>query len=489
MHIISKEKHIGQVFTPDYLVCEMLDYVGYLNKSDILDKHIIDNSCGNGAFLLQITERYIQTAINNNLSKERIIKGLETFIHGIDNDSVAIENCIINLNNLVSNYGFENVNWDIRNDNTLKVKDYDGKMDFVVGNPPYVRVHNLENNYDEVKQFKFAEGGMTDLYLVFFEIGFNMLNHTGKLCYITPSSWLNSLAAKNLRSYIMQYRNLLALIDLEHFQPFDKITTYTLISLFSKSIEIEKIDYYTFNSNTLKREFIDELSYEDILIDTNFYISKKENLCKLKNIKRKHKKYVSVKNGFATLADKSFIGDDVPETFITIPIIKGSTGKWSKCLFPYDKNGKPLEKELIFRNEVLKKHFEKEKENLLKGKPEYEGWYLFGRTQALSDVWKDKISINSLLRTKSDLKIKEVEAGKGVYSGLYVLGDVDIQVIKEILTTDEFVEYVKSIKKYKSGGYYTFNSKDVEQFINYKLNTLNNNEQSRIFDRTLQLFS
>ena len=189
------------------------------------------------------------------------------------------------------------------------------------------------------------------------------------------------------------------------------------------------------------------------------------------------------------MADKSFIGDDVPETFITIPIIKGSTGKWSKCLFPYDKNGKPLEKELIFRNEVLKKHFEKEKENLLKGKPEYEGWYLFGRTQALSDVWKDKISINSLLRTKSDLKIKKVEAGKGVYSGLYVVGDVDIQVIKEILITDEFVEYVKSIKKYKSGGYYTFNSKDVEQFINYKLNTLNNNEQSRIFDRTLQLFS
>ena len=279
MHIISKEKHIGQVFTPDYLVCEMLDYVGYLNKSDILDKHIIDNSCGNGAFLLQITERYIQTAINNNLSKERIIKGLETFIHGIDNDSVAIENCIINLNNLVSNYGFENVNWDIRNDNTLKVKDYDGKMDFVVGNPPYVRVHNLENNYDEVKQFKFAEGGMTDLYLVFFEIGFNMLNHTGKLCYITPSSWLNSLAAKNLRSYIMQYRNLLALIDLEHFQPFDKITTYTLISLFSKSIEIEKIDYYTFNSNTLKREFIDELSYEDMEDLANYILTRDFNRC------------------------------------------------------------------------------------------------------------------------------------------------------------------------------------------------------------------
>lgn len=489
MHNNSKEKYIGQVFTPDFIVCEMLDYADYLVGNDILDKHIIDNSCGNGAFLLQIVERYIQSGLNSKISNNSIIKGLETFIHGIDNDNFAIESCVENLNNLVATYGFENINWDIHHNNTLKVKDYDGKMDFVVGNPPYVRVHNLENTYDEVKQFKFAEGGMTDLYLVFFEIGFNMLNERGKLCYITPSSWLNSLAAKNMRSHIIQYKNLLALIDLEHFQPFDKITTYTLISLFTKNIETEKFNYYTFNPTTLKRELVDELSYEDILIDTNFYISKKENLCKLKNIKRTYKKYVSVKNGFATLADKSFIGDNIPETFITIPIIKGSTGKWTKCLFPYDKNGKPLKEELIFRNETLKKHFEKEKKNLLKGKPEYDGWYLFGRTQALSDVWKDKISINSLLRTKSDLKIKEVEAGKGIYSGLYVVGKVEAQVIKEILTTDEFVEYVKSIKKYKSGGYYTFNSKDVEQFINYKLNILNHNEQSRIFAGNLELFS
>lgn len=489
MHSNSKEKQIGQVFTPEYIVCEMLDYVDYTIENDILDKHIIDNSCGNGAFLIQIAKRYIQSSINKNLTKEKIIQGLETFIHGIDNDIVAIENCITNLNNLVLNYGFENINWDIRNDNTLKVKDYDGKMDFVVGNPPYVRVHNLEDTYNDVKQFKFADGGMTDLYLVFFEIGFNMLNNSGKLCYITPSSWLNSLAAKKLRCHIAEHQNLVALIDLEHFQAFDKITTYTLISVFSKNVQSEKFDYYTFNSEKLKREFVDRLSYDDVLIDSYFYLTKKENLAKLKNIKRKHKKYVSVKNGFATLADKSFIGDNIPETFITIPIIKGSTGKWSKCLFPYDRNGKPLDKELLFSNESLRQHFESEKENILKGKEEYEGWYLFGRTQALSDVWKNKIAINALLRTKSDLKIEEVEAGKGIYSGLYIVGEIDIKTIKEILTTDEFVDYIKSIKKYKSGGYYTFNSKDAEQFINYKLNVINNYEQSRIFTSNLELFS
>lgn len=56
--------------------------------------------------------------------------------------------------------------------------------------------------------------------------------------------------------------------------------------------------------------------------------------------------YEEVKNGYATLADDIFI-DNLPEfSEYTIPILKGSTGQWKKCLFPYDRNLKliPLEK-------------------------------------------------------------------------------------------------------------------------------------------------
>lgn len=164
----SREKHIGQVFTPDFIVSEMLDYANYKVDSDILDKHIIDNSCGDGAFLIQIVRTYIQTAINSNRSASDIIEGLETYVHGIDNDEIAIANCLANLNALSSEYGLSGIKWDVRHNNTLKVSDYDGMMDFVVGNPPYVRVHNLDDAYSDVKQYKFADGGMTDLYLVFY---------------------------------------------------------------------------------------------------------------------------------------------------------------------------------------------------------------------------------------------------------------------------------------------------------------------------------
>ena len=79
------------------------------------------------------------------------------------------------------------------------------------------------------KKFKFAEDGMTDLFIVFFEIGFNMLAKGGLMCLITPSSWLSSLAGTNLRKTYQTHQNLSGVIDLEHFQPFEA-TTYTLIS-------------------------------------------------------------------------------------------------------------------------------------------------------------------------------------------------------------------------------------------------------------------
>jgi adenine-specific DNA-methyltransferase len=48
---LSDKKVKGRVYTPDYIVCNILDLCGY-DGVDILEKHIIDNSCGDGAFFV-----------------------------------------------------------------------------------------------------------------------------------------------------------------------------------------------------------------------------------------------------------------------------------------------------------------------------------------------------------------------------------------------------------------------------------------------------
>ena len=44
-----KTKKNGVVYTPEHIVKLMLDRTKYFGNT-ILQKHIIDNSCGNGAF-------------------------------------------------------------------------------------------------------------------------------------------------------------------------------------------------------------------------------------------------------------------------------------------------------------------------------------------------------------------------------------------------------------------------------------------------------
>lgn len=467
----KKTKQHGQVFTPKYLVEEMLDYAGYQGFS-IIGKHIMDNSCGNGAFLQSIITRYCEASASTNRRTSDTRKDLEKFIHGIDTDANALQQCKESLDHIAQSYGIGQVKWDLHHENALHTERFNGKMDFVVGNPPYVRVHNLGLSYAEVKQSQFTQHGMTDLYLAFFGLGLNMLSPKGKLCYIIPSSWLGSVAAREMRQYILQEQNLVSLTDLGHFQAFKNATAYTIIALFAKSKHDKHFDYYTFDETTCKRTFQHSISLEDCCIDNCFYLSDANHLKWLREIKKKGiPQYALVKNGLATLADKVFIGNDIPASNITIRALKASTGKWHRCLFPYDKAGKLLPPATALANNAVAAHLENHKTQLLKGRKETTAFYAYGRTQALADVWKPKLAVNALIRTEKDLKIELVKAGEAIYSGLYITcaPSIPLESIQNILTDKKLTEYVKLLKKYKSGGYYTFNSKDLQQYINYSL--------------------
>ena len=461
----------GRFYTPKYLVNNILDFGGYSEK-DILKKHVIDNSCGDGAFLAVIVERYCKVYFEFNYDKDELKAELEEYIHGIEIDSEETNKCIANLNNVTQKHGIENVKWDVLNESTLFVDKFNSKIDYVFGNPPYIRVHNLKESYDSVKKFQFSKGGMTDIYIVFFEIGFNMLNPNGKMCLITPSSWLHSNAGLELRKHIAIKNNLIGLIDLEHYQPFEA-TTYTLISLFSKEENTNKVEYCVYDIENKDRKHVANINLSDLFINNNIYLATEDKLHEIKTIFNSifTKKYVEVKNGFATLCDRVFIGKFDFKSKYIIDIIKASTNKWYECFYPYDEQGRPIPLETIQKDESLYSYLLENKEVLTNERDiqNKDLWYLFGRTQALKDVHKSKIVVNTTLKNKESIKISFVESGQGVYSGLYILTDVKFETIKKILVSDEFIGYVSMLKKYKSGGYYTISSKELELFLNYKL--------------------
>ena len=85
-----------QIFTPENYVKELLDSVGYCKN--IVNKTILENSCGDGNILIEIVVRYIEEAMKLKYSNEEIKNGLENNIFGFEIDKKQFEKCIFNLN-------------------------------------------------------------------------------------------------------------------------------------------------------------------------------------------------------------------------------------------------------------------------------------------------------------------------------------------------------------------------------------------------------
>lgn len=499
------KKSKGDIFTPPHIVSIVLDYAGYTSSDSILEKHILENSCGDGRFLCEIVRRYIEAYRTIHIGTSGINHDLERYIHGIELDSGYCKECVNNLNAIVKEEGIEGkINWDVRCIDALFTDYiYKGALpDYIVGNPPYVRIHNMDDPDSLAEAFTWCSG-MTDLYIAFWQKSLTNIKNGGVVCFITPSSWVTSVAGREMRSYLRRTGYLRGVIDFKDTQVFDNAQTYVMVTLCSASAPnwgVFKDDvnlgepffhYDEYDPDTKKIKDDTILKYSQAITqgtkDTYIDMCSPDDCAVLHEVRLPHRDWISVKNGFATLKDEVFINEDAPEE-MSIRVVKATTKETDteRCVFPYTKAGPmgyvPISLDVMEDTypeayNYLLSH----KQELLKRK--YDGnWYTFGRSQGLSDLDKMKISINNTVKTKDDLHLNLLDKGVGVYGGLYIVTDnwyvcggseeaheKVLRKVMDILSDDKFIRYVFSLKKYKSGGYCTFSSKDAEAYINWIL--------------------
>jgi type I restriction-modification system DNA methylase subunit len=63
----KKEKLIGQIYTPDFIVSKILDDVGYTNAININNRKLLDPACGDGQFLKEVVKRIIKYSPGDKL--------------------------------------------------------------------------------------------------------------------------------------------------------------------------------------------------------------------------------------------------------------------------------------------------------------------------------------------------------------------------------------------------------------------------------------
>lgn len=467
----------GQVFTPVETVELMLDKINYIGDK-ISKNYIIDNSCGDGAFLNVIVKRYIESFTGDN--KDVLRKELETYIHGIEIESSAYNKCIANLDKIAKEYNLENVKWAVVNDDTIDLMElYQDKFDFVVGNPPYIRTKDMMNDMDKIKDFEYIGKGMTDMYLVFYEIGIRMMNNKGKMIYINPSSLINSKAGEDLREYIIKNKLLEEIINFEHHKIFTGRSTYTAIFVLSKENKLNKFIYNLYDSLKDSVDEVRDIPYSEISSNDRWILSRKNNES-ITEILNDTSEITKVRNGFATLADKIFISKDYNFSG-TIDVIKSTTGEKLKAIYPYNNKGQPISFKEYSENhpEAAKVLLENKNKLLKRSIKDPEEWYLFGRTQAINKVMVNKIAISTLFKPGVAMRITRAPSGTGVYGGLFIETPLSFEEVRRALASERFSDFAESLGRYKSGGYYVLVTKELQSFLNHYHNERSVDETNR----------
>jgi len=114
------------------------------------------------------------------------------------------------------------------------VFDEKGGFDLVIGNPPYVRQESIKELKPALQKEYDCYTGVADLFVYFYEQGYNLLKFSGHLSYITSNKYFRAGYGEKLRQFLGEKSKVEVLIDFGDSPVFEAIA-YPSIILVSKS--------------------------------------------------------------------------------------------------------------------------------------------------------------------------------------------------------------------------------------------------------------
>lgn len=106
-------------------------------------------------------------------------------------------------------------------------------FDIVIGNPPYVRQEQIKELKPTLQKQFSCYTGVADLFVYFFERGYQLLNDDGILSYICSNKYFRSGYGEKLRDFLGKNTTIQQLVDFGDTDVFTAIA-YPSILLFSK---------------------------------------------------------------------------------------------------------------------------------------------------------------------------------------------------------------------------------------------------------------
>lgn len=285
----------------------------------LLHLTICDPACGSGAFLNQaldflIGEHHYIDELKAKLTgfglvfEDVEVSILENNLFGVDlnEESVEIAKLSLWLRTARPRRKLNDLNNNIKCGNSL-IEDPDvagdkafnwqqefphifarGGFDVVIGNPPYLRVQGLRENFEiQSKHYESKYNSATgrfDIYVLFMEKAFSLIKSNGLVSFILPHNFLTSDFGKGIREYLFRNRALNSIVHFGSEIVFSDASTYTCIITLSN--ENNHINF----ANVIPKSIIDNVIFSekryDELTDSKWSFSNDESELILSKLKK-----------------------------------------------------------------------------------------------------------------------------------------------------------------------------------------------------------
>jgi hypothetical protein len=223
----------------------ILDLSGYDPEANLVDAVAVEPCCGDGEFLEPMVRRLSRSCERQG----RPLSDCAGSIVAVDLDPEAVERSRARVEGVLAEQGWGAdesrelaVGW-VRQADFLLSPDLDvltlgGGLvpegaDFVIGNPPYVRLEAIDKAVAETYREKFRTmTGRADLYIAFYERALSLLKPGGVCGFICADRWMLNQYGGSLRSLITGGYSVEAVVEMHRADAFhDEVLAYPAVTV------------------------------------------------------------------------------------------------------------------------------------------------------------------------------------------------------------------------------------------------------------------